>query len=276
MEDKLTLFFNATNYSENLYDYSVDTVTEAFTGGGFIYVGYDKPINSIYVELSTPSATPLSISLDVFTTSFVTKTFNDRTKGLSRSGFITWDRSTGTEKKTTVNGVNLYWYRITVPQPAAALVFKGINVVFADDNDLKEEFPTLTDYYPTGQTSFIVFHQAVRKHIIQTLRNRGRTIATGPGNSGGNSNNATRVKFDQWDLLDVEEIRQAAKFMALHKIFSWLSDSPDDKWKQKADEAYSNYGQQIDTFYLSVDDNNDGVAQSSEIQAVDSVRIVRA
>ena len=263
--ERLDIFFNAIDATEEMSDYTVDTFTEAFTGGGFIYIGFRKPINSIYLGLSTPSDAKLSIQAFRFTTTFEEMDIIDRTSGLTRSGFIKWDRSTGQENKTTVNGLNRFWYRIDVPEPTAELVFTGVNIVFSDYNDLKEEFPNITEYLPTGQQSFIGFHQAARKQIIQTLSNRGRRVyGDGP------------KKIDQWDLLNFSEIRQAAKFLALSKLFFWLSDQVDDKWHQHARSFMSLYGQQFENFFLSIDKNDDGLEQVSEKQALSTARIIRA
>ena len=81
--------------------------------------------------------------------------------------------------------------------------------------------------------------------------------------------------LDQFDLHNFDEVRQAAKYLALANIFYNESDSVDDKWKQKADGFMDKYSKAISLNFLSIDDNDDGVEQSSESNAIQFIKVER-
>jgi hypothetical protein len=262
----LKIFYNSTEYSKELENYSQDTVTITQLSTETIDVGLYKPINALYFEFQSANTNSLDVSVKYFNgTSFTNLTINDRTNNFKRSGFISWDRNQTTENKTTLHSQEMYWYRISVSSDTTAMVLKGINLVFSDDQSLQEEYPGINKYLPTGQTSFINFHQSVRDDIIQMLRNSGKKVK--------NAND--QKNLDQFDLLDFKEVTQAAKYYCLAKIFFWQSDEVDDKWYQKAKDYQQMADSKINLIFISIDDNDDGMANQSEKLGVQFVRIAR-
>ena len=146
---------------------------------------------------------------------------------------------------------------------------KGINLVFSDDNDLKEEYPSVMGMLPDGELSFINFHVASRKDILSYFRAQGKLIEK------ADKNYVTTKKIDQFDLLDYEELRDASKFLTLSKILKWVSDANDDKWYQKAKDYEVKYSEKINAVNLSLDKDDDGKVDNNELNAIQSITIVR-
>lgn len=263
----LKIFYNATDLSEKLESYAQDTVAITLLSAEEIQIGYYKPINALYIENSTSNSNTSVLSVQYYNgTAFTNLTISDRTSGLARSGFVTWGRNQTNEALTTLNSLELYWYKLKVSVSTSAMVIKGINLVFSDEQALQEEYPGITKYYPTGQTSFINFHQTTRDDILQMIRNSGKKV----------KNLTDQKNLDQFDLLDFTEVKSAAKYFCLAKIFFWLSDEVDDKWYQKAKDYEQKASAQLSLVYLSIDSNDDGEYNQDEKLGIQFVRIERA
>jgi hypothetical protein len=148
------------------------------------------------------------------------------------------------------------------------MVLDGLNLIFNSDSDLKEEYPSINDMLPEGKTSFINFSVASRKDILSYFKAQGKLVTTGDFASD------TKM-IDQFDLLNYEEIRDASKFLTLAKIFYWVSDAVDDKWHQKAKMFEAKYGEKISMINLSIDKNDNGIADNTENNAIQFAQIVR-
>jgi hypothetical protein len=256
---RLKIFNGSTDLTLLLENYLDAEQAVDFAAGTTLDVGYYKPINALYIEVKTAAAAASELSV---THSTAISSVIDKTKGLTQSGFVTWSRDDNA--KITLHGEELYWYKISISDEEVEL--NGVNLVFAEDVDLQEEYPAVMSYLPEGKTSFIGYHQAVRNHILTYLRNKGKNAT--------NSNGVTKL-LDQFDLHDHEEVRQAAKFLALSKIFANESDQAEDKWDIRAKSFYAKYTEAINLNFLSVDNNDDGVKDTSEQQAVQFIRIER-
>jgi hypothetical protein len=242
--------------SEDACDFSRDTFGLALNASeDYLYIGFRKPIQAAYVELATANTNANTMAAEYYNgTTWTTLTVRDETKGFTRSGFITWDRAL--PQSTSVNGTASYWVRFRPSVTHSATVVRGINLVFCDDNSLKQEFYDIDDtsLIPSGQSSHIMSHVAARNSIVQELRNRGYIITTEDGTENVN----------QWDLLDVYEIQEAAKYKALALIFFMLSDSQEDNWYAKHREYSDKHKAVLKGLKLSVDENDDGVKDEDE------------
>lgn len=268
-DTKLTIFHddNGTfvDHSDEAADYSRDDFTvELVAADDFLYIGFRKDISGVYVQLTTPNTNASELSAEVYNgTSWVGHDITDETKGLTRSGFIFWDRPA--QDAAEVNSVSLNWIRIKTDVDHSATAIRAINLVFSDDNLLKQEFYSIDheQILPGNETSHILTHVSVRNRIMQKLRNLGYVKWR-----NGDPTRPRKYKLDQWDLLDVFEIRQAATYMALEKIFFEIADGPDDNWYQK----YEDYKQLADEAFAlalsSIDTDDDGVKDADENQAV--------
>lgn len=265
----LRIFHDSVEISKQQEFYQRLSNTLTITTTKPLYVGYHKPISDLYFELSVASQTALALGVEYWNgTNFaVISSVKDETLGLAVPGFISWDRTLISEKATTLNNLELFWYKFTVSISANATIFKGINCILSNDYDLIQEYPNISsDFLPTGQTSFIRFHEATRDEIIQEIRNKGNVVG---------ASQALSKKIDVFDLLDISEFRQTAKFLALSKIMFWLSDAVDDKWFQKGKKYYENYKDSFNLAYLSIDFDDDGKIDVEEKNAWNQCRLNR-
>lgn len=260
----LKIYKGSDDLSLKLENYLVDSVTLDLSAGETIDVGYYKPISDLYIELKQVTPVLNSLKVEVFNGSWTSLSIHDRTDGLNRSGFVRWTKDVG-EKQTTLHSQELNWYRISLHEDVTGLEIKGINLVFADDADLKESYPDIGEYLPQNSDSFIAYHQEARNFILTYLRNKGKTVY---------QKNKYKM-LDQFDLHNFDEVRQAAKYLALANIFYNESDSVDDKWKQKGDAFKGKYSEAINLNFLSIDENDDGIQQNVESNAVQFIRIQR-
>lgn len=249
-----------TDYSRQLESYTDLTATITIANTNKVYLGYKKPINAVFVGMNTVNTISTVLSVKFWNGAFVDCVgLFDKTNGLTRQNFISWDRNQTGEKKTTINGVELFWYELSVSVTTSAIVFSGINMILSDDTMIKEVEPHLTssDYYPGTDTSFLCFHQAARNEIIQRLRNEGNGVYNG----------VTFSDLNVFDLLDYTQLSQASKLLALSLIYFNLSDSNEDKYYQKYSDYQSRYNKAYDVFFLSLDANDDGLQGSDEKQS---------
>jgi len=262
----LTIFKNATNHSLILSNFLSTGFTEDLLTTDSIYVGYYKPIGQLYLELA-PHLVENEISVEYWDgSSWSAIDVIDRTFGLKKSGFITWERNIDDQEQHILNAVVLFWYRIKITtNDITDFNLKALNLVFSDDNDLLESYPDIMEYLPEGKSSFVGYHQSARNYILTYLRNKGKTIK---------ARNAYKL-LDQFDLHNFEEVRQASKYKALSMIFFNESDQVEDKWYQKAKDFDRLYSESIESDFLSIDENDDGKISSSEAQKIQYITVQR-
>lgn len=273
--NKLNILYTAddasfTDISDNLVDFNADdTESVTFASTDYIYVGFNRPINTFYLELSTANTNTSVLSVDYYNgTSYTSVSgLHDSTKGLARSGFVRWDRNLTDEASVAVNSLTRYWYRLSVDVTTSAMVLQGLNLVFADDRDLKREFEEILDFLPDNTTSFILKHEATRNHVVQDLRADGRFKEDF---SSGYAKDITA-----FDLLDISQVNLAATYLCLSKIFSNVSDEVDDKYIQRSREYMSLYTRAMGTFYLDLDLDNDGKQDISERMRSNTASVIR-
>ena len=169
----LTIFKDTENLSQVLENYLTDSKVLSFLSGEFLYIGFRKPFSDIYAELKPTAVVANTLSLEYYSGSWMSLSAYDRTNGLNRSGFIRWDKTQIEDwEKTTIEGKELYWIRLYVTNPVTDLEIKGINLVFADDQDLKEGYPDIFEFLPENSQSFIAYHQEARNYILTYLKNK--------------------------------------------------------------------------------------------------------
>lgn len=252
-------------YNGTSFDFQDATVTlgnplgnafevEALAANDFIYIGYAKPIKNVYLDLKVPNAVGGEFIFEV-STEIGWEEINviDETNGLSQSGMIQWVEL---ENPATieVNDQSLHWLRISVVPAIDSydvdilpnVEFKFIGCTLSTDNDLLIENPYILDpNLLMNQASHINFHIAARNEIVQTFRNKGDG-------------------FTMWDILDIQEFRQASLFLALSKIYQNLSDNTDDTWMQKSREYRKMYLDQVNLYWKTIDKNNNGKVDRGE------------
>lgn len=246
-----------SDHSEDACDFTRDDFSITLSAStDYLYVGFRKPIAGFYVELTTPNTNANTLSAQYYNgSSWVSLDVRDETKGLTRSGYISFDRTS--LNSTSVNGSTLYWARFRPSTTHTATSVRGLNLVFSDDASLRAEFPEVTDsrFIPEGQSSHILAHQAARDEIVQDLRKRGYIKYA----TGGELENV-----DQWDLIDVYEIKRASVYKALANIFFSMADSPGDKWYLQYGKYADKYQAEINGIKISVDQDDNGQAEAGE------------
>lgn len=272
MRDLSHLFSDNSVFSDHsldLNDYLQDDVALSWVAlEDFQYVGLHKPFYALYFELTAAASTAPGLVLEYYNgTSWTAISALDETKDLSRSGFIRWERELDDWAANSINSESKFWLRLSASNDFT-ITYRGINIVFANDSDLTaEQADVVSKYKAKGDTSLIRYHVAARNEIIQSLRNSGyKTQATGSQQSN---------KISQWDLLDIDEPRQAAKFLALAKIWFDNSNETDDKSWQRYKEHYGHFGSAYNLFFQSLDEDDDGITDLEENQAMRTMEIIK-
>lgn len=217
-----------------------------------MYIGFYKPINALYFDFIKASNQMLTLEIRYFNgTEFAAlPSFIDDTAVMTRSGFVAWERNLSDEAKTTVNGIELYWYKFDLIGSTHQFEVNGINIVFSDDTDLKREFFEVNQFLPAGQSSHIMTHEAARDEIIQALNQKSEQIID--GNTGWEKN------ISAFDLLNVGQIKLASTYLVLSKIFLNVSDEVDDLYMEKSKIYRSKYNDIINNVTLEIDHDDDG------------------
>ncbi len=258
-----------TDNSEAALDYGRDTFSVTTLTTGYIYLGYDKPFNAAYAEITTVNTAAGTMSFQYYngSTWVSLTTARDLTKSFTRSGWIDWTKPTDWAT-TTVNSVSKYWVRFAPSVSHSATTVAGINIVFADDYDMQLEFPSIlaTAFIPSGETSHIKTHVAARNQLTQDLRDKGYLKVDIDGD---------KLNLTPWDLHDLEEVRQAATYLALSKVFFNYSDDPTDHWSAKSKYYEGKYSAALDKLKVSYDRDDDGVDEASEHAVSRTVRMSR-
>ena len=102
--------------------------------------------------------------------------------------------------------------------------------------------------------------------MIKMIRNRGK-LKVDTTNKLAN--------ITKWDILDIDEIREASKHKTLSQIFFEASDSVEGKWYQRYQDHLSFYNKAFDIFYLTLDRDDDGTVDDTERMAIKSLTVTR-
>ena len=156
------------------------------------------------------------------------------------------------------------------------VIIDGINVLFSSDIDIIEITPYIENninYLPKGYTSFVPYHQAARKSIIQDLRNKGKAKYN---NKDFNDSNLRWSNLTQFDILDREELLEAARNKVMALMYFNMSDDPEDNFSAKAKTHSKKYSDAVSLAFLSLDKNDDGkVTEGSENLTKQVTRMLR-
>lgn len=253
--------------SKECVEYGRDSkVIDLSSTQDYLYLGLYKPFSQVYVEMKVVNTNANTFTAQYWNgSSWVSlENFFDISKGFTRSGFIFWSKASDWAS-TSVNGDTLFWIRLRPSvDHLVTTELQGLNIVYADDQDLVNEFSQINSYL-NGLSSYITYHQSVRDDIVQALRNGGEKKIT---------TNGLR-KIEKWDLLDSGEVKKAATFYCLSKIFFELSDSIDDKWYQRSKDFNDKGNKALELYFLTIDLDDDGVNDNSEINKSRSIGFSR-
>ena len=257
-----------SDLSNDMRDYLRDDNAFTFVAAeDYIYVGLHKPFYAIYAEFETASAADPTLDLAISTgAAFSSISFTDDTKGFTRSGFVRWDREMSTWAQQSVNSESQYWLRIGAASDFTMTV-RGINVVFSDDTDLQKEMRSIDNFKSSGDSSFIAYHVSARDEIVQSMRNAGRVTMR---------NDSENLKeFTQWDFLDIDQVRNASKYLTLAKIMFDVSTNPQDKYYERYKDFIDKYAKAFDLYLLWYDSDDDGEMSQAENRNFRSVGLFK-
>lgn len=249
--------FDALSYGRDAFSCELTALNK------FLYFGRHKPFNAIYVEMGQANTVPQD--------SFVIEYWNgtawadvpdkiDDTKGFTRSGFVQF--SAPSDWASMLLGPKNYYYIRFVPNEdfSTGTTVQGMNIVFSDDQDLNTVYPGVLNYRHSTEQSFILRHEAARDRIVQDVRNRGHRKVS----PGGVTMLKRYAQIDAWDILEIAEVKEWAKYLALENIFSSLQSTENGLYKQKAEEYRELAQEARASFYLSLDKNDNGIVDNDE------------
>lgn len=256
VKTEISSVFN--DVSNDAVDYLRDSFTATLDTPDYLYMGYSKPFNAVFVEIQTVNSNVSEVTMEVYDgiSWAVTESF-DQTRGFSRSGFVNWSKVD--MASIEIDGVEAFYVRIKVSAVTSSMDIRAANLVLSDDQALKQEFFEVDQLLVSGQTSHISKHVAARNDIIQYIRNDGNLKT----NSSGVTSN-----INVFDLHESVELRQAATYLALAKIFFNLSDSLEDNWFIKFREYTEKYKTMMAMYRVSIDLDDDGVDDESNAEKV--------
>lgn len=264
----LYVYKNSTDYSALAYKMGIEEVSLSLLTSDYLYVGYIKPQRNYFIELKTPNSVSLSLSAEMWNgTAWVNCPLIDETKGLKKSNFIYLGDEAYSSKTTTVNSVSAHWYRFKVSANTSAMVMTGLNCLFSCEDDLKNHEPSLSSFYPKGLSSHILSLVAARDFILRKINNSGFFKYRIIDPLIGTEDYVLAQNFTQFDIFDIDEIRDASVFYALHKIFSNRSDEADDVYFQKAQDYLVKFNESFALWQgrkLTLDINKDGLEDLGE------------
>ena len=246
-----------SDYSDEAADFIRDEFSMTLSSTeDYFYMGFSKPFGAAFFKFVTANTNTNEFAAEYYDgTAWQTLSVTDETQGFTRSGFMYWDKSN--MNSVEIDGNTRYYIRIRPSADHTATSFRAANLIFSDDNALKQEFFEIdnSNLLPPGESDHVVNHVAARNVIVQKLRNLGY-IKT-------NADSVDKI-ITQWDLIDIFEIKQAATMLALSKIFFNLSDSVDDNWWQKYREYQDKFEEMFKLATLSIDLDDDGVDDNRE------------
>lgn len=263
---QLTVFKDSIDHSAKAATFSRDSFTVRLDVANYLYVGYKKPINAFYLNLDAGVSPADGVGILEYWngSAWVNVTnLSEDTLGLKRSGYLSWDRDLLGQSETAVDGVTLYWYRLSTTTLVKDVVIQGINLVFSDDYELYVEDDKMPSAdYLGNKPSHILSHVAARNEILQFFKGKDYVKVV----------NGLKQDINAWDILDIFEVQQAATYLACHKIYLGLSDQPTDIMAAKAAQYYAKYEKMMDVASLSLDLNDDGKLNSNENKNAMSAR----
>lgn len=262
-DKRLTVFFNSTDLSESCVRMGEDeaVITVANFESDALFLGYKKPVKNIFFEVSQALNSGLTKTVQIWNgTDWVNISAVDDTKHFNKSNFLYID---GDQIKNSVskevNGQTLFWLKV-IFSGNGSVKFKGINSLFCSESDLKNEEPAIAKFYPRDLSSHIFSLVAAREFILRKINNSDGWYKYEGGLLSVND-------FNQFDVFNIDELRDAAVFYTLYKIFFNRSDEADDFYYQKSQEYLNRFNECFKLWQgrkITLDRDGDGVVSESE------------
>ena len=255
-------YYNGSTYSDyriSLGQPASSTVDVTLDTTDYLYIGYYKPVQQIYLDIPTPNTNAATLTAEYWDgTAWTAISAIDSTEGLTRSGMIQWEELSDWDE-TTVDSSEKYWLRVSTDTLHTAATYNFIGLVYSEDRGLTLQVPYILDSAMlSGESSHFKYHIAARDSIVRELINKGYSKIDSAGD---------RQSLTAWDLLDISEVRQAAEAKVLSLIYFNASDSAEDHWMDKSIRFNDEYQKLMNMARLSVDTDDDGITDDVENKA---------
>ena len=199
----LNIKIKNVDVSSLAYLWENENISAHLTGSSdYIEVSYKKPLKQLYFDFQVGAGDSPVLTAETFKNGNWTaiKTL-DETKGLKKSGFTyfleDWELKDGE-----------YKVRLSVNHNTGTMKIRGINLVFCNDNDLRFAWSGVSRFLPRDFNTQIQVLEEATRYITQKINNMGKFKFNGESVS----------RINRFDFLDITQIKEAAKFYALHTI----------------------------------------------------------
>jgi hypothetical protein len=263
---KLKVLHNSIDYTLKMASFTGPANSFDFTIHP-LYISFHKPLKNLYVELvSREETSELKIEYWNGSEFVLFPKIEDATEGFTKSGLIKLPSANQVKTDFDNSGKGAFWLKVYPAENPASVGINGVNLVLSNDKDFGF-VPNIFDYLPDNLTSWIGFHQEARDMIVQAIRNSGKRIYR--------HEDLSPREVDQFDLLEIEEFRNASKYLALHLIFDYLSKGDDDAYAMKSKRYLERYYQSLNSNLMSIDLNDNGKTDEAEHATVQFIGIRR-
>jgi hypothetical protein len=131
------------------------------------------------------------------------------------------------------------------------MILRLLDLVFSSEDDLVVVARDINRLYPSLMDSHVLALIDAKNYIVRKINN-----------SGQYKYNGTDVKtFNQWDFLDIADVRDASTYYALYSIYNDLQDASGDVYREKADIYLNKFNNAFQVFretILKLDINDNG------------------
>jgi hypothetical protein len=259
---------NVIEITKQLNKYKSDTYMLTMTSSDAIYIATDFPLNHLFVKMGeTVNESSSEMIIDYWSSQgwlpVVNK--NDYTEAFSMSGFVeftpdrnhSWTRENTNSNGQSVDGLesivvyDKYWTRIQFTNNLDANIdLEWIGNLFSDDSDLFAEYPIFNDQsfltsFEAGKVDWEEQHVKAASLIIQDLKKK--NVIIGPE-----------------QILDRSVMLPASVCKVAEIIFNAFGND----YSQQRLIAREEYERRIDLSRYSVDGNNDGIEDATDVMAV--------
>jgi len=261
-----TVIHETSNLSEKVKDFTTPAVPLEITDAEYLYVGYRKPFNTFFCEVSGNSEANTLEAEAWVNGAWASLDILDESEGFNESGFITFEKPKEWAL-TTIENEEKFFIRL---KPSAShsvgSTLKGLAVLFSNDLDLIGVRDNIVSKHNNGN-SWVAKHEASRKYIIQEIRNKGNKIVESkePQENIFNLDVKKFIDVTEFDILKPFQLRQASLYKTLSMIYlDELHDEENDKWQRQGLRYEAEFYKAIDLFFLSIDSDDDGEESAEE------------
>lgn len=132
--------------------------------------------------------------------------------------------------------------------------------LFCSDQELEVEEPEIRKWVVNGRNSFKNIHRQVQKKILEWLDRKGYV-------------NEFDEKFTKFDLVDVSEVREWSRYMALRIIFEGIKNQSDDVFQQKRNNYSASEVEARQRAILRIDADKTGTLEPGEGDDTNSIQL---